>query len=105
MISSHLLREARLRAGLSQAALGRRTGTAASAISRWERGEVKPSLEKLRALIRATGHDLSISLVVADHGHDVALIRRCLARAPHERLDDLVGAVRALSSMASAARG
>jgi transcriptional regulator with XRE-family HTH domain len=105
VISSHLLREARLRAGLSQAELGRRTGNAASAISRWERGEVKPSLERLRALIRATGHDLSIHVVSDDDGHDLALIRRCLARAPHERLDDLVGAVRALTTMTEAAHG
>ncbi len=104
MISSHLLREARLRAGLSQTELSRRAGKAASAISRWERGDVEPSLERLRALIRATGYDLAIGLVAADD-HDVALIRRCLARAPHERLDDLVKAMRALSSMVTASRG
>lgn len=104
VISSSLLREARLRAGLSQTELARRAGTAPSAISRWERGDVKPSLERLRALVRATGHDVTVGLSVADE-HDVALIRRCLARAPHERLADMVRGVRALSSMVTAARG
>lgn len=104
MISSNLLREARLRAGLSQTELARRIGKAPSAISRWERGHVEPSLERLRAIIRATGHDLTVGLAVADD-HDVTLIRRCLARAPHQRLDDLVNAVRALSAMAMASRG
>lgn len=99
-----MLREARLRAGLTQTELARRAGTAPSAISRWERGEVEPSLERLKTLVRATGYELTIGLSTADE-HDVALIRRCLARSPHQRLTDMVTAVRALSSMASAARG
>jgi transcriptional regulator with XRE-family HTH domain len=47
--------EARRRAGSSQAELARRAGTPRSAIGRWERGEVLPSLERLRELIRARG--------------------------------------------------
>ena len=104
MISASLLREARLRAGLSQTELARRVGKAPSAISRWERGDVEPSLDRLKALIRATGHDLTVGLAVADD-HDIALIRRCLARSSPERLDDMVKAVRALSSMVLASRG
>jgi transcriptional regulator with XRE-family HTH domain len=103
MISGDLLHEARLRAGMTQAELGRRTGKAASAIGRWERGEVEPSLETLRTLIRATGHELVLGVASGDD-HDVALIRRSLARSPAQRLDDLVRAVRVLRRMA-AARG
>jgi DNA-binding XRE family transcriptional regulator len=47
MVSGDLLREARRRAGLSQAELARRAGKPTSVIGRWERGEVKPSLETL----------------------------------------------------------
>ena len=104
VISSSLLREARLRAGLTQAELGARMNKAASAIGRWERGEVKPSLETLHKAIRAAGFELTLSIAVADD-HDVALIRRCLSRPPAERLANLVSAVRAVSSMAAAARG
>jgi transcriptional regulator with XRE-family HTH domain len=104
MISSNLLREARLRAGLTQAELGARMHKAASAIGRWERGEVKPSLETLREAIRAAGLELMLGIAVADD-HDIALIRRCLAQSPAERLDNLVSAVRAVSSMAEAAHG
>jgi transcriptional regulator with XRE-family HTH domain len=103
VISGVLIREARLRAGLTQADLGRRAGTAASAIGRWERGDVSPSLETVRALVRATGHDLTIGIAEADD-HDLALIRRSLKREPHQRLADLVGTVRTLRRMA-AARG
>jgi transcriptional regulator with XRE-family HTH domain len=103
MISGDLIREARLRAGLTQADLGRRVGTAASAIGRWERGDVIPSFETLRALVRATGHDLTIGIARADD-HDLVLIRRSLKREPADRLEELVRVVRALQSM-TAARG
>lgn len=64
---------------------------------------MEPSLETLRSLIRASGHELTIGVAPADD-HDLALIRRCLDRDPVERLNDLVGAVRAVQRMA-AARG
>ncbi|MEX2624671.1 MAG: helix-turn-helix transcriptional regulator [Acidimicrobiia bacterium] len=101
MASSHLLREARRRAALSQAELGERAGKAASAISRWEIASTKPSFETLRQLIRAAGFDLVVGLVAADD-HDLALIRRSLTRSPEERLAEMVSAVRALESMAKA---
>ena len=89
---------------MTQAELGRRAAVAPSAIGRWERGEVAPSLETLRSLIRATGHDLGLGVAAADD-HDLALIRRSLNRKPAERLADLVGTVRALRRMAEATRG
>ena len=98
MISGYLLREARLRAGLTQAALARRVGKAPSAIGRWERGEVLPSFETLRSLIRATGLELTLGIAAADD-HDLALVRRCLARSPAERLADMVYAAGALRRM------
>ena len=104
MTSSTLLREARLRAGLSQTDLAKRAGTAPSAISRWERGDVEPSLERLIRLVRAAGYELTVGLVTADD-HDLGLIRHCLARPPHQRLSEMVAAVHALTSMATAARG
>src|ERR671933_309635 len=57
MKSGALLREARRRAGLSQAALGRRVGRPQTQIARWERGAVLPSLETLREIVRACGLD------------------------------------------------
>jgi transcriptional regulator with XRE-family HTH domain len=86
VVSGDLLREARLRAGLSQAELARRAGKPTSVIGRWERGEVRPSLETLRELIRAAGLELGFTLSNADaDDHDLALIRRSLARSPAER--------------------
>jgi len=86
VVSGDLLREARLRAGLSQAELARCASKPTSVIGRWERGEVKPSLETLRELIRAAGLELGFTLTNADgEDHDLALIRRSLARSPAER--------------------
>jgi transcriptional regulator with XRE-family HTH domain len=87
MVSGDILLEARRRAGLSQAGLARRAGKPVSSIGRWERGEVLPSLEALRALIAACGLELSFRLVNADTDqHDLVLIERELRRTPAERV-------------------
>lgn len=89
---------------MSQADLAASAGKGTSAIGRWERGEVTPSLERLRDLVRAAGFEVTLGLAVADD-HDVGLIRRCLSRTPAERLGDLVAAVDAVRSMSRAAHG
>jgi transcriptional regulator with XRE-family HTH domain len=104
VIRAHLIKEARLRAGLTQSELASLTGKAASMIGRWERGEVLPSLETTITLIRSSGLELSMAITAGDE-HDLALIRRSLALPPAERLAELVQATTAFDSMAAAARG
>ena len=100
MVSGDLLREARLRAGLSQAELARRAGKPISSIGRWERGEVLPSLETLRELIRACGLELSFQIANADlENHDLTLIEQALERAPAERVRDAIDAARKLDAL------
>jgi transcriptional regulator with XRE-family HTH domain len=89
MISADLLKEARLRAGLTQAELGRRVKRSQSQIARWERGDVKPSLETLRALIRACGLELGFQLANYDDSY-VYDINDYLALSPAERLEHAV---------------
>jgi len=93
MVSGDLIREARLRAGLTQAELGKRLGKAQSVIARWERGEVRPSLEAVRAVVRACGFDLSFSLAKHDES-SVAIIDQHLRMTPSERFADLLTRVR-----------
>jgi transcriptional regulator with XRE-family HTH domain len=76
MISADLLHEARLRAGLTQAELGRRVNRTQSQIARWERGDVKPSLETLRELIRACGLELTFGLAAYDDSYDYFIEQR-----------------------------
>ncbi len=65
-----MIREARLRAGLSQGELSERSGKDRAQIARWERDVVQPSFETLRDLARACGFDLEFALVPyeADEG-------------------------------------
>jgi transcriptional regulator with XRE-family HTH domain len=86
MISADLLHEARLRAGLTQAELGRRMKRSQSQIARWERGDVKPSLETLRELIRACGLELTFGLATYDDSYD-EWIERYLALPVEERIE------------------
>jgi transcriptional regulator with XRE-family HTH domain len=106
VLSGDLLVEARRRAGISQAELGRRSGVAPSLIGRYERYEVIPSVERLRALLRACGLELSFRLARVDASdHDRVLIERELRRTPAERLRRGFAAGRAFRSLAEHAGG
>ena len=87
MISADLLRQARLRAGLTQAELGRRIGRSQSQIARWESGRVEPSLETLCRLVRACGLELTYALANYDDSY-VPYIKRLLELSPQERIED-----------------
>ena len=91
MHSGRLLREARLRAGLTQADLAQRAETTQSAISRWEAGATRPPLEVLHRLVRACGLELRVTIEATDP-EESSLIERNLALSPAERLDQLVRA-------------
>ena len=65
-VGGMLIREARRRAGVSQAELARRIGTTQSAIARLERGQTEPSLKRIRDILRALGLDLSVGIVPLD---------------------------------------
>lgn len=89
MVTGDLIREARLRAGLTQLELGNRLGTAQSEIARWERGDVLPSLERLRQVVNCCGLELSFSLSRYDDSN-FSIIDEHLNMTPAERLVDLL---------------
>jgi transcriptional regulator with XRE-family HTH domain len=66
MRSADVIREARLRAGLTQQELAERSGRKRGVIARWEQGAVAPSAETLIELVRACGFDLPLELVRYD---------------------------------------
>ncbi len=75
-------------------------------IGRYERYEVIPSLERLRALLRACGLELSFRLANIDvTDHDRVLIERELRKTPAERLWRGLAAGRAVRSLAGYAGG
>ena len=87
-ISGDLIREARLRAGLSQAELGERAGRDRAQIARWERGAVEPSFETLRGLLRTCGFDLSTDLV--EFEPDDGALSMTVTLTPQERLQRML---------------
>lgn len=58
MTAGELIRSARLRAGLTQAALAARLEVPASSIGRWETDTVEPGYSTLRRVLQACGFDL-----------------------------------------------
>ena len=80
-----LLREARRRAGLSQADLAARAGTSQSAIARYERARTLPDLPTLRRVVEACGLELGLELRAPD-AQRAAAQRLALERSTEERL-------------------
>jgi transcriptional regulator with XRE-family HTH domain len=87
MSISNLVREARRRAGFTQAELAQRAGVPKSTVGRIESGLRVPSSEMVERLVRAAGLNVSVSLSEPDPGTD-SMFERTLRRSPAERLAD-----------------
>lgn len=81
-----LLREARLRRGVSQKRLAIRAGTTQSAISRIEHDKVSPTVQTLRELLHMLGEDLSLGSEERDAGIDRSMTRERFTKTPDERV-------------------
>jgi transcriptional regulator with XRE-family HTH domain len=103
MVSGYLIKEARLRAGLTQRELGARLGKSQSVIARWERDDVSPSLETVREVVRACGLDLTFFMSKFDDSN-VTIIDQHLRMTPAERFADLIARVRFRDRRAQQAR-
>ena len=93
MILSSIVREARRRAGLTQAVLAERTGVPQSTVSRIESGARTPSTAMVERLVAATGYEIRIGLGEPDPG-TASLFERTLQRTPAQRLEDATWAAR-----------
>ena len=79
------VREARLRAGLTQAELARRTATTQSAVARLESGRTRPAYDTVVEMIRACGLDLLIEIAERDDS-DWEQAEQLLRRSPGRRV-------------------
>jgi len=104
MLLTHLLREARLRAGLTQAELAERAGVPQSTVGRIESGARVPSVSLIERLIAAAGFELRVGLGERDEATD-SLFERTLMRSPRERLADAQRAARFALRSREALRG
>ena len=81
-----LVRDARRRAGLTQADLARRAATSQPAIARYERARALPDLATLQRIVEACGLELRFELAEPDHQRG-AEERIALERTTEERLE------------------
>jgi transcriptional regulator with XRE-family HTH domain len=84
--AASLLKDARGRAGLTQAELGSRLGISQAAVARLERPGANPTVETLENALWATGHRLALDAPARQPGVDESLIRQHLELTPAERL-------------------
>lgn len=88
MSGGQYIKEARLRAGLSQQMLAEFLNTSQSAIARWESGQRSPTFDVLTRAVRACGLELHVSLAAADREHE-QWIREGLQKDPGALLDEM----------------
>jgi transcriptional regulator with XRE-family HTH domain len=100
----HLIREARRRAGLTQAELAALVHTAQPAIARWESGRTAVSLDDVLRLVRLCGLDLEFQVVDRDDS-DVSQAARLAPLSGQERLDRHTRLTRQLSELRNAGSG
>lgn len=100
--AANLLREARVRAGLSQRELAGRARTSQSVIGRIEAGLTSPSWDTLAHLVAAAGFELRGTLepALVANSHMLDDVARILALTPEERLLELAN----ISRLTSGAR-
>jgi len=93
MAISDLVREARCRAGLTQAELARRADVPKSTVGRIESRSRMPSAAMVERLVRAAGFEVGFSIGEPDPGTD-SMFERTLQRSPAQRLADATRAAR-----------
>jgi len=84
--SAVLLRDARRRAGLTQADLAERLGVSQAAVAKLESPRANPTVDTLDKALWATGHRLTLDAAPRRPGVDESLIRRQLELSPAERI-------------------
>lgn len=98
MIGGELVREARKRAGMTQAQLAERAGTTQSAIARLESGRTSPSFEQVERLMRLCGFQLIVELAPYDDS-DIVQAEALLRMTAAERSRHLATSVNRLAHL------
>jgi transcriptional regulator with XRE-family HTH domain len=91
MTAAQIIREARLKAGLTQTELAAQLGRERAQVARWEIGGQEPSFENLQAVVEACGFSLRIE--IAEREDTPALdaeLEASLPQAPQQRVQTLL---------------
>jgi transcriptional regulator with XRE-family HTH domain len=89
--AGQIIREARLKAGLTQAELATRLGRERAQVARWEIGGQEPSFANLRAAVEACGFALQVEIAERDPtpGLDAELAES-VPQAPQQRVQAML---------------
>jgi uncharacterized protein len=91
MTAAQIIREARLKAGLTQTELAGRLGRERAQVARWEIGGQEPSFENLQSVVEACGFSLRIE--IAERQVSPALdaeLEASVPQAPQQRVQALL---------------
>ena len=94
MTSAQVIREARLKASLTQAELAERLGRDRAQVARWETGGQEPSFEHVRAAVEACGFVLKVEIAEREENPALdAQLETSLLQAPQQRVQALLDAL------------
>jgi uncharacterized protein len=91
MTAAQIIREARLKAGLTQTELAERLGRERAQVARWEIGGQEPSFENLQSVVEACGFSLRIEIADREDTPELdAELEVSLPQAPQQRVQALL---------------
>lgn len=91
MTAAQVIREARLRAGLTQAELAARLGRERAQVARWEIGAQEPSFANLRSVVEACGFAFRIEIAEREETPELdAELIVSVPQAPQQRVQALL---------------
>jgi uncharacterized protein len=91
MTAAQIIREARLKAGLTQTELAERLGRERAQVARWEIGGQEPSFENLRSVVEACGFSLRIEIAQREANPALdAELETSVPQAPQQRVQALL---------------
>jgi transcriptional regulator with XRE-family HTH domain len=91
MTGAQIIREARLKAGLTQTELAARLGRDRAQVARWETGGQEPSFENLQAVVEACGFSLRVEIAEREETPALdAQLEASLLDAPQQRVQALL---------------
>ncbi len=91
MTAAQIIREARLRAGLTQSELAKRLGRERAQVARWEIGGQEPSFENMQSAVEACGFSLRVEIAEREETPELdAELEASLPQAPQQRVQALL---------------
>jgi len=91
MTAAQVIREARLRAGLTQAELAARLGRERAQVARWEIGAQEPSFANLRSVVEACGFAFRVEIAEREETRELdAELIVSVPQAPQQRVQALL---------------